>query len=181
MTLPPNPLWDFAVRLYRRNEVAAACLTLQERYAPEVDVDVNVILWCVWTALGGHGELDEQTLAGALAVVADWRREVILPLRAARRRLLTEIKPVPLTMAESLRQDIGHAELEAERIELLVLAQIVPGRERSPPPATAVLAAQHNLTHYFERLNLRPDAADQANFTRILGEALGRTPGPGPA
>ncbi|MEM7152490.1 MAG: TIGR02444 family protein [Myxococcota bacterium] len=103
-------LWAFATRLYARDGVAACCLRLQDEH----DLDVDVVLACVWHPARG-GMLDEPTLERVLAAIA--------PIQARVREV------------RSLRRTVGHdrdrdsaweeayrglkaTELAAERVEL---------------------------------------------------------------
>ncbi|TFH85306.1 TIGR02444 family protein [Billgrantia azerbaijanica] len=100
------PLWDFALALYARDGVEAACLMLQD----EAGLDVCELLWHAW--LYHHGAL----LAGeppALAAVRRWQREVTLPLRTLRRRLKPAARHAP--GVADVRRELQRAELAAER------------------------------------------------------------------
>ena len=171
MTLPPNALWDFAAGLYRKPPVTAACLALQERYAPRIDLDVNMVLWCVWAAATGRRALDAQTLAAATGMVAHWRRDVVLPLRGARRALRAGIAPVPEAITEPVRGEIAQIEVEAERIELMMLAEVMPAPHGEPGLGAADAAAT-NIHRYLSHLGIPPAAADDADLAVILGEAF---------
>lgn len=109
-------LWDFAVRLYGMPGVADACLALQE----ECGVDVPVLLFSAWLA-GRSVALSAPEIRRIAAAVADWHREVVVPLRTVRRRLKSGPRPAPDQKTESLRNTIKGAELSAERIELAIL------------------------------------------------------------
>ncbi|QTF92644.1 TIGR02444 family protein [Halomonas sp. BM-2019] len=102
-----DPLWDFALALYARPGVEAACLALQD----EAGVDVCELLWRCW--LLHHGARPGPSAEAGLAAVRCWQAEVTVPLRALRRRL----KPEAATHSgiASLREALKHAELEAER------------------------------------------------------------------
>ena len=174
MTPPPNPFWEFSVELYQDETVAIACLALQERHLARVDVDVNILLLCVWAAVCGHGELEDQELLRAIAAVTPWRRDVLLPLRGAARQLLGDgVEPVPEELTGDLRQEVTHAELEAERIEQLLLVQLVdaaaPGLESDQ---TAAELAATNFARYFARIGISPSTEDAADLASILESAF---------
>jgi len=104
--LAAAPLWDFALALYARDGVEAACLTLQD----EADLDVCEVLWHAW--LFHHGAL----LVGeppALAAVRRWQRDVTVPLRTLRRRLKPAAQGAP--GVADVRRALQRAELAAER------------------------------------------------------------------
>jgi uncharacterized protein (TIGR02444 family) len=72
-----NAFWAFSLAFYAQPGVMPACLALQDRHG----VDVNLALLCCWV-----GEpLDAAALAEADALVAEWRTQVVQPLRAVRR------------------------------------------------------------------------------------------------
>ena len=134
-----GPQWAFALRFYERPEVAEALLLLQDR----VGADVCVVLFALFIARTHRVAVDGQDLADLDAVIADWRREVIWPLRSLRRRLRSGPSPAPAAATQALLQRIKAAEIDAEQIELAVLAQQFYRRPRAAKPAgldvTAIL------------------------------------------
>ena len=118
-------LWDFSVALYERETVRTICLTLQDAFA----ADVNLILYCLWLGATGRGQIDSDVFAHLSEAVSVWHKEVVVPIRSARIRLRTPPKSVSPSAARSLRGRIKEIELEAERIELDVLAESL---DRSP-------------------------------------------------
>ena len=109
-------LWDFALRLYGAPAVGEACLVLQD----ECGVDVPVLLFSAWLSNQSVG-LAESELIRIDAVVADWRNEVVKPLRAVRRRLKSGLYPAPTDVTEAFRNGVKGIELSSEKIELAVL------------------------------------------------------------
>ncbi|MDY7116226.1 TIGR02444 family protein [Halomonas sp. SSL-5] len=130
--LSESPLWPFALALYARPDVEAACLRLQD----DAGVDVCELLWRCW--LLHHGAIPEHGSETGLVEVRRWQREVTAPLRRLRRELKA-------TAAERdgvarLRETLKRAELEAERealARLEALAMTGPLRpldESDPAP-----------------------------------------------
>ena len=106
---PAEGLWAFSLDLYARPGAADACLLLQDRHG----LDVNLGLFALWLGARGYA-LDDATLAAAQAAAGQWHRQVVVPLRAARRFL----KPLAEDPAVAgLREAVKAAELEAERLE----------------------------------------------------------------
>lgn len=101
------PLWEFALALYGRPGVEAACLVLQD----EAGVDVCELLWRCW--LLQHGARPGARVEAGVAEVRRWQQEITVPLRRLRRRLKPEAR-VHSGVAE-LRKTLKRAELEAER------------------------------------------------------------------
>ncbi|MCJ9754537.1 TIGR02444 family protein [Neorhizobium sp. BETTINA12A] len=109
-------LWDFALRLYGAPGVGEACLLLQD----ESGVDVPVLLFSAWLAKNSVA-LSPTEVARIDGLVADWRNEVVEPLRALRRRLKSGPHPAPTKETETLRNGVKGVELSSEMIELAVL------------------------------------------------------------
>ncbi|CDN56892.1 TIGR02444 family protein (plasmid) [Neorhizobium galegae bv. officinalis bv. officinalis str. HAMBI 1141] len=109
-------LWDFALRLYGAPGVGEACLLLQD----ESGVDVPVLLFSAWLAKNSVA-LSPTEVARIDGLVADWRNEVVKPLRAVRRRLKSGPHPAPTKETETLRNGVKGVELSSEKIELAML------------------------------------------------------------
>lgn len=116
-------LWNFALAYYRRPGVAEACLILQDR----AGVDVNVMIYVLWRIAVRGDHVDSTAIAAADEVVAQWRKEIVQPLRLARRALKTGPAPAPNSSTETLRGRIKAIEIDAEHIELDWLEQQVGG------------------------------------------------------
>jgi uncharacterized protein (TIGR02444 family) len=99
--------WRFSLAFYALPGVMPALLALQDRDG----YDVNLILFAVWYGLSGRGRLDRDRLAGAERGSAGLRSEIVVPLRALRRR----IEPRGEADLERLRAAIARLELAAER------------------------------------------------------------------
>ncbi|MCL7941358.1 TIGR02444 family protein [Halomonas sp. ATCH28] len=130
------PLWEFALALYGRDGVEAACLLLQD----EAGVDVCELLWLCW--LHRHGV----SCDACLEPVRRWQRHVTAPLRRLRRELKPEARGRE-TVA-SLRRTLQQAELQAEREALSRLERLALESDRldalpSPAPRLAERLATH--------------------------------------
>lgn len=112
-------LWHFAEALYGHGEVSKACLFLQD----QCGVDVNVLLFALWIARR-KVLLDAAAVSEIDAAVKQWRQEIVVPLRAVRRRMKTGPSPAPDDTTEALRSRLQEIEIESERIELSVLEAI---------------------------------------------------------
>ena len=131
-----NAFWRFSLRTYRRPDVPQACLYLQNGFG----VDVNLLLFWVWSGLEAGIAADDDLLRKADDHVADWRTNMVLPLRSARSWAKTQ----PFMADEAcvrLRDAVKRDELAAEQIQqamlfrfsqhLLVNAQVSPQLARS--------------------------------------------------
>jgi uncharacterized protein (TIGR02444 family) len=110
--------WRFSLALYAQPGVAPACLVLQDQHQR----DVNLMLFCCWLGASGRGRLDRAGLEAADQAVTGWRRDVVEPLRAARRA----IKTAALPESEGIYAKAKAVELEAERLLQRQLADRAP-------------------------------------------------------
>lgn len=149
MDWPANPFWDYALELYRKEGVESACLELQRRHG----LDVNVVLLCCWLASRGI-EVDEAWLEDATAAVDRWQAEVIRPLRAVRSHLKVELAE-PMAdgipgrwpeLATGLRQRVLALELDGERLEQLLLAELAA--DLAANATSGIDLANRNLRRY---------------------------------
>ncbi|HEX2479871.1 MAG TPA: TIGR02444 family protein [Geminicoccaceae bacterium] len=168
MHWPDNPFWDYAVALYRRPGVEAACLELQARHG----LDVNLVLLCCWLAARGVAG-DEQTLRRVAAAAASWQAAFVRPLRAVRRQLKSDLAaPRPGSMparwpelTSGLRGRVLALEIDGERLEQLLLAALVV--DLPPTAAPGVALASANLRCYWGFA-----AADRPALAALLGAAF---------
>jgi uncharacterized protein (TIGR02444 family) len=138
-----SPFWRFSLRLYRRPEVADACIALQE----SAGVDVNLLLFLLW-----HATLKRMFSAAEVADLEEriraWRDATVIPLRAVRRALKTPPSLVAAGTAEAFRTKIKAVELEAERLQqeaMYALAGPIPLGSAAP---SAAAAARANIAAY---------------------------------
>ena len=150
-------LWRFAISVYGAEGVSEDCLKLQERFG----VDVPMILCTLWMATRGN-VLDPDGMARLAVAVGPWHDEVVKALREVRRRLKSGPAPAPNDRTEIIRNAVKAAEVNAERLELAVLAELV---EAEFAPGAAVLPAQNlavALAHYAGR-----PVGDEAPLDRL--------------
>ncbi|MDP6951349.1 MAG: TIGR02444 family protein [Alphaproteobacteria bacterium] len=126
-TLPweETAFWDFSLTVYERKALVTACHELQDKH----DADVNMLLFCCWIGASGRGALASDDFAHLSEAVSLWQREVVTPLRAARRRLKQPPHALAGQAARSLRDTVAAAELESERLEQMALVEVL---ERKP-------------------------------------------------
>jgi uncharacterized protein (TIGR02444 family) len=160
-----GPQWSFAVDLYRRPAVSEACLALQDRLGG----DVCLVLFALFIAREHQIGLAHSDFASLDEAVADWRREVIEPLRSVRRRLKLAPHPAPSPHTNAVRQYIQRAELAAEQIELAMLARCFARRPHVGPTLSADAAAVlDRLAHFFSLRSAQPDAANSPETRTAL-------------
>lgn len=112
--------WNFSLSFYGRQDVADACLELQDRHG----LDVNLVLFCFWAATCGKA-LGEKEFAHLRQASRDWQAQVVQPLREVRRWMK---RPDLLDREDCvrLRESIKRQELEAERLQQTFLAEALP-------------------------------------------------------
>ena len=165
---PDHPFWDFSLKVYTSDGVGQACLELQDAH----ELDVNVLLFCLWTGASGRGALDEVQMLSMLGAVHNWHHNVVRGLRAVRTYMIGGVGSAPQGIAESLRQRIQKSEIECEHAEQLMLAGSVdlkeePGRR----PEDCLADGEANISAYFRRFGGVSDS-DRENLTHILGVAF---------
>jgi uncharacterized protein (TIGR02444 family) len=117
-----GPQWDFATKFYGQPGVSDACLLLQDK----AGIDVSLMIFVLYAAAVKNALIDKRTIQSLDKAVANWREEIIIPLRAMRKRLKSGPNPAPGQESESVRSSIKSAELRAEQIELAVLQSKLP-------------------------------------------------------
>jgi uncharacterized protein (TIGR02444 family) len=155
----PDALWEYALGVYRRPGVEAACLRLQD----EAGLDVLMLLFCLWAARE-HGRLGAQAMARALTALAPWSDGVIAPLRAARRRLKTDMPD----QAE-LRRAIGDCERKAERQACVALGACLP--PAGAPSVDWAEAAAANIADYLAAAGISPRPSIAADLESLVAAA----------
>lgn len=116
-------LWQFSLTVYAQPEVEQACLLMQDK----LDLDVNLLLACLWVGVSGRGRLGEAELADLEQQVAFWQQEIVQPMRQVRRRL-KELARFGGERFQAMRQSVSASELEAEQVEQQMLLQALDHR-----------------------------------------------------
>lgn len=100
-------LWNYALALYARPGVEAACLSVQAEGG-----DVCLLLCASW--LQTRGVAVEVGRIDALRAIAEpWQTEVVTPLRSLRQKWRTTAQHDP--HLEALREQVKGLELQAEK------------------------------------------------------------------
>ena len=156
-----SELWRFAYAFYSGRGVSPACLALQEA----LGIDVNFVLFGAYALVERGFLLSENDLGLIDNLVRAWRTEIVHDLRRLRTRLKTGPAPAPSSVTEPLRNRIKAAEIDAEQIELAVMADWL---DRQPPrPAGGAADASSipsTVARYFAR--------DAKTFTPEVEAAL---------
>ena len=112
-------LWDFAIGLYARPGVEAACLALQGQGA-----DVCLLLCAAWLEQR-RTEFSEERAEHLRQLASPWQQDVVQPLRALRQQWRADAMTDP--QLATLRERVKALELDAERVQLQRLQQACLG------------------------------------------------------
>lgn len=175
MEFPRNDFWDWTLPTYGQDAVSPACLRLQERHG----VDVNVVLFAVWSASLGV-ELSAAEVDGVAGRVQDWQTRVVSGLRAIRTALKGDPHGAPPELAESFRDGLKRLELDAERMEHIILGPEVPdGRVDGADLTARRRMAERSIGRYLDVLGRDPDEDDVVAIETIVAAGIdGRTATP---
>jgi uncharacterized protein (TIGR02444 family) len=135
--------WEFSLAVYANTAVQRECLDLQDRHG----VDVNLLLHCAYVGAVHHALLSASGIAEAKAAVEEWQREVVRPLRSARRALKGFVarRSAIAAGAGALRTSVKAAELQSERLEQAMLEEWTVLGRAAWPVAGAEQAVAHNV------------------------------------
>lgn len=162
-----NPLWDFSLAFYGRDEIEQRAIELQDNYG----IDVNLLLLCCWCGTQGL-ELSREWFSSLLArdELLAWRRQCIEPLRQTRRQMKTIRLPgVDAEGHGRLGLEIQRLELQAERLEQDYLLVVLPESEPLPTHLRPALLCR-NMRAYWACMGLQPQP--EAIFIPFLRAAF---------
>jgi uncharacterized protein (TIGR02444 family) len=159
-----SAFWRFSLRFYRRPDVPALCLALQDDHG----VDVNLLFFINFLAINGR-RLNADEVRVIDAQGSAWRRLVVQPLRTLRRQLKSGITPVPTAASQALRSAIQQNELHAERLQQEALESAFPVATTGTAAAPRVAAAA-NLTAYSALTGPLPEATIQTLLAALYEE-----------
>ncbi|PWB32711.1 TIGR02444 family protein [Pseudomonas sp. SDI] len=121
-------LWNFAIALYARPGVEAACLNLQTQGA-----DVCLLLCAAWLD-SRHIPVQDPRVEQLRRLAGPWQRDVVQPLRSLRRQWRASAQHDEALAA--LREQVKSLEMNAERQLLERLQQACAGWPASPSGET---------------------------------------------
>ncbi len=166
-----DSFWSFSVRTYRKEGVAEACLSLQERHG----IDVNVLLYCCWYG-STRGELDPPAMERILSFADPWAENVVRPLRAARTWLKStgcSHAFVPDEPCMALREEIKRAELRAEQLQENRMQALTAGEaRRNVEKALQIECSILNIKRYLMTLEVKIGAKSRSQLACIVNAAI---------
>lgn len=166
---PDHPFWDFSLDVYMSDGVGAACLELQDAH----ELDVNVLLFCLWRGASGCGALTADEMKIATDAVYAWHHDIVRALRAVRTLMKSGMKPAPADLAESLRQRIQKTEIDCEHTEQLMLAAAIETTvDVTRADDLRLVDAVSNVSQYFQLFGAKASAQDRQNIAVMLRVAF---------
>ena len=149
--------------------VGAACLELQDAH----ELDVNVLLFCLWRGASGCGALTADEMKIATDAVYAWHHDIVRALRAVRTLMKSGMKPAPADLAESLRQRIQKTEIDCEHTEQLMLAAAIETTvDVTRADDLRLVDAVSNVSQYFQLFGAKASAQDRQNIAVMLRVAF---------
>ena len=168
-TLSAEDFWTFSLDFYGKQNVAKACLSLQDRR----DADVNLLLLAAYLASKGH-ILDDTHLSIADGMTAGWRAAVLQQLRQVRRRLPKFAEEVPEEDRKNVKEKILEAELAAEQVAHRLIFKRLDDAPMPTDGGSVKERAEKNLKLYMRRLLTQgggpgtPDERDLGDVSSIV-------------
>lgn len=165
-----NPFWDFSVTAYRVEGVADACLRLQDRHG----VDVNLFFYFCWLGSVRDSAVERDEVAAVVDATAEWREQVVRPLREVRRRMKLGFPGMDAGAVESLRTQVKRIELESERQQQdFLYATTKSVNEKRDLSVLAAARADRNIRHYFGEIDVLLEPADEGDCETVLAGCFG--------
>ena len=149
--------------------VGAACLELQDAH----ELDVNVLLFCLWCGASGRGALTADEMKIATDAVHAWHHDIVRSLRAVRTLMKSGMEPAPAHLAESLRQRLQKTEIDCEHTEQLMLAAAIETTvDVTREDDLRLVDAVSNVSQYFQLFGAKASAQDRQNVVVMLRVAF---------
>jgi uncharacterized protein (TIGR02444 family) len=162
-SLSPDAFWEFSLAFYARESVGAACLSLQNRRG----CDVNILLLCCWLATLKL-TITEAGIKAAVEAVAEWRRDVLEPLRALRRQVVGAPMEMPKAGRKAIKDGLLAVELDCERAAQSRIVAVVAGDVDPTSVGTIQTIASNAIETYIGLLALDPQDQDAVDIAALL-------------
>ena len=164
---PDNPFWDFSVDFYGQKGVGERLIWLQE----SLQIDINLMLYCYWVASIGRPILTESQIRKLVMQVKVWQNETVVPLREVRNKLKQFSYTKYKMWSNEVRNRVKTAELEAERLEQLILYNQELLKENSEVTLhEKKVRVEGNVSIYFKCMNIKTNPETE----KILKELINR-------
>jgi len=154
-----DDLWSFATTVYKTGNIEQWCLDWQQKF----DLDVSFFIWLVWLDVKRGHSLTPEQINSSIDSIAQWRREVIKPIRHARTAAKAFDEPQAVEWREHIRVGLKNVELIAERYELLSLLRMGAIFDS----IKVVHDAPQNAMVYFKLLNQDAAKSEKHKITML--------------
>jgi len=161
--LEAGAFWEFSLAFYAREPVGTACLSLQNRRG----ADVNILLLCCWLATLKL-TVTEAGLKSAIEAVADWRHDVLEPLRGVRRNVVDAPMQIAKAERRAIKDAILAAELDCEHAAQARIVAVVAGDVDPTEVGTVHGIAANALETYLGLLAADPEEQDGVDIAALL-------------
>jgi len=141
-----SAFWTFSLAVYGDAAVQRECLDLQDRCG----VNINLLLLCAFVGAVHAKMLSLADLRQAEDVVRGWHSQVVECLRTARRAIKSFSDASPPIDLNRIYGSIKEQELEAERLEQLMLEHWSCSRLHAWPKERSHAAAAENIKSLFD-------------------------------
>ena len=142
-----SAFWAFSLAVYGDAAVRRECLDLQDRYS----VNVNLLLLCAFVGAVHAKVLSLADIREAEEVVRGWHSQVVERLRSARRAIKSfgDDATTPIGLS-GIYGGTKEQELEAERLEQLMLELWSESNLQARPKERPHVAAAENIKSLFD-------------------------------
>lgn len=168
MTNQSTSFWIFSNQLYDTNGVAEICLQLQA----EFDLDVNLILLCLWLAQYDINPSDD-AWNELLMFSQEWKSHVVQPLRSTRQWMKDQSyyqeNDADYTR---LRDQIKNDELAAEKFQQEIIVRSLGILEISEPNEDQVSLFSERANNLFSKLLYSSELTLEGEVASQLGQLV---------
>lgn len=159
--LQNHPFCRFVAQI--EQQAGGALHALQSRH----DLNRTMLLYCCWFAVCQQGLLSKTQIKRLIATLYAWHQRIVSPLD----KLCNSLKLAELdNWIQSLSNDALQAKHTAERIEQLLIVDILPKKPRRGRPTLTqmVTHACLNVNAYYQSVYLHLDDKDYPHMGEII-------------
>ena len=139
--------------------------------ANKLHVDVNLVLYCYWAGYIGAPFLTELDVDNFLELIKAWQKNIVQPLRVLRSKLKNNSIIKQNSWSGEIRKKIKLAELDAERLEQLILYQEYSlNGNKNIQMAEKCRRAKANVALYINCLNRKPNSKHLILMDELLAK-----------
>jgi len=151
----------FVKQVQAQNQVKNALIGLQQR----LNLNVNILLFCCWTAQIGHKQMNKKDILDILAAISPWHEKIVLALKKLRKRAQQETTKPTLRKISKL---ILEKEIAANQIEQKILCDIMIKPACKYSKTQKFITACKNITNYCKELRNGMDHQDTEAIKCLL-------------